>query len=90
VSVFSEIYFPNFDFFHILVELFFAIVKAVSSIVTSQHNGLIVFQEVDSEFISAKDRTKTFFVVNCLGRRDNTKGSFIAIRIILIKSGLGI
>jgi len=67
-----------------------AIVEAVSSIVISHNNGLIVIKEINSKFISAKDRTKNLLVVNCFGGRDNTKGSFVSIAIILIKSGFAI
>ena len=80
----SEIYFPNFDLFYFLVEFLIAIVEAVSSIMISRYNGLIVFQEIYSKFISAEDRTEFLFVVNCFGGRDNTEGSFVSIGIILI------
>ena len=90
VSVYSEVDFPNFDLFNFLVKLFIAIIEAIRSILISHNDGLIVFKEIDSKFTSAKDRTKNLLVINCLGRRDNTKWRLVCIGIIFVKSSLGV
>ena len=80
--IFSEDYFPNFNFFDFLVELLIATVEAISSIVISHNNCLIVFKEIYSKLISPKDRAEKLHGVNCVSWRDNTEGFIGTIRII--------